>query len=91
MTIKLIVGLPFIQATCATINLLGNVAELRALNALSFPLEFRYAMVHVPVMEGGDKQPVHLTNAAAGVIGSGRTMPLWGIIRYLPHKKLRRN
>jgi hypothetical protein len=68
VTVNMIVGLPFIQATRAIIDLLDNVAELQALNAPPFPLEFRCATVHVPVMEGGDEQPVHLTNAAADVI-----------------------
>ncbi len=68
VTVNIIVGLPFIQATCAIIDLLDNVAELRALEAPPFPLEFRRATVHVPVMEGGDEQPIHLTNAAADVI-----------------------
>jgi hypothetical protein len=56
VTVNMIVGIPFIQATRAIIDLLDNVAELRALNAPPFPLEFRRAMVHVPVMEGGDEQ-----------------------------------
>ncbi len=64
----MIVGLPFIQATCAIIDLSDNVAELRALDAPPFPLEFCCTTVHVPVMEGGDEQPVHLTNAATDVI-----------------------
>jgi hypothetical protein len=68
VTINMIVRLPFIQATRAIINLSDNVAELRALDAPPFPLEFRHATVHVPVMEGGDEQPVHFTNAAADVI-----------------------
>jgi hypothetical protein len=68
VTINMIVGLPFIQATRAIINLSDNVAELRALDAPPFPLDFFCATVHVPVMEGGDEQPVHLTNAAADVI-----------------------
>jgi hypothetical protein len=58
MTLNMIVGLPFIQATCAIIDFLDNVAELHALDAPPSPLEFRCAMVHVPVMEGGDEQPV---------------------------------
>jgi hypothetical protein len=68
VTVNMIVGLPFIQATHAIINLLDNVTELHALDAPHFPLEFRCATVHVPVMEGGDEQPVHLTNTAADVI-----------------------
>ncbi len=68
VTVNMIVSLPFIQATRAIINLLDNVTELCALDALPFPLEFRRATVHVPVMEGSDKQPVHLTNAATVMI-----------------------
>jgi hypothetical protein len=53
VTINMIVGLPFIQATRAIIDLLDNVAELHALDAPPFPLEFCRATVHVPVMHGG--------------------------------------
>ncbi len=37
VTINMIVGLPFIQATCAIIDLLDNVADLRALDAPPLP------------------------------------------------------
>jgi hypothetical protein len=68
VTVNMIVGLPFIQATRCIIDLLDNVMELLALDAPPFPLKFRHATVHVPVMEGGDEQPVYLTNAAADMI-----------------------
>ncbi len=52
VTVNMIVGLPFIQATRAIIDLLDNVTELRALDAPPFPLKFCRATVHVAVMGG---------------------------------------
>jgi hypothetical protein len=62
------VGLPFIQATRAVIDLSDNVVELRAFDAPPFPLEYRHATVHVPVMEGGSEHPVHMAGAYADMI-----------------------
>jgi hypothetical protein len=50
----MIVGLPFIQATRGIIDFADNVADLRALDGHPFPIEYRRATVHVPVMERGD-------------------------------------
>jgi hypothetical protein len=51
------------------IDLSDNVAELRALDTPPFPLEYRCAMVHVPVAIGeGNEQPVHMTNAHLNLI-----------------------
>jgi hypothetical protein len=68
VTVKMIVGLLFIQATRAIIDLLDNVADLHALDAPPFPLEFHCAMVHVPVMEGSGQHLVYLTNTYANMI-----------------------
>jgi hypothetical protein len=69
VTVNMIVGLPCIQATRDMIDLADNVAELRALNAPPFPLEYRRATVHVPAAIGeGDKQPVHLASAHVNMI-----------------------
>ncbi len=51
VTVNTIVGLPFIQATHMIINLLDNVADMRMLNAFLFPLEYRCAAVHVPIVD----------------------------------------
>ena len=51
VTVNMIVGLPFIQATRAVIDLSDNVVKLRAFDAPHFPLEYRRATVHVPVTE----------------------------------------
>jgi len=64
----MIVGLPFIQATRGIIDFTDNVADLRALDAPPFPIEYRRATVHVPVMERGDEYPVHLAAAYGNVI-----------------------
>ena len=68
VTVNLIVGLPFIQATRGIIDFSDNVADLRALDAPPFPIEYRRATVHVPVMERGDEYPVHLAEAYGDVI-----------------------
>ncbi len=40
VTVNMIVGLPFIQATRAEIDLAGNLADLRALDAPPFPPKY---------------------------------------------------
>ena len=68
VTVNLIVGLPFIQATRGIIDFSDNVADLRALDAPPFPIEYCRAMVHVPIMERGNEYPVHLAEAYGHVI-----------------------
>ncbi len=57
VTVNLIVGLPFIQATRGIIDFADNVADLRALDAPPFPIEYRRATVHVPRYGGGRRVP----------------------------------
>jgi hypothetical protein len=59
VTVNSIVGLPFIQATRAIINLSDNVANLRTIDAPLFPIKYRRATVHVPVIKEGADLPVH--------------------------------
>ena len=59
----MIVGLPFIQATRAVIDLSDNAVELRAFDAPSFPLKYRRATLHVPVTEEDSEHPVHMVGA----------------------------
>jgi hypothetical protein len=68
VTVNTIGGLPFIQATRAIIDLADNVMDLHALNAPPFPLEYRHATVHVPVMGEGGKHPVHMAGAYDNLI-----------------------
>ncbi len=68
VTVNTIVGLPFIQATRAVIDLADNVAELRALDAPPLPLEYRRATVHVPIVDEGNKHPVHMADAYDNLI-----------------------
>jgi hypothetical protein len=68
MTVNTIVGLPFIQATQAIIDLSDNVANLRTIDAPSFPIKYCRAMVHVPVIEEGADCPVHLTASEQALI-----------------------
>ncbi len=51
------------------IDLSDNVAELRALDAPSFPLKYHRTIVHVPAAIGeGKEQPVHMANAHLDMI-----------------------
>jgi hypothetical protein len=68
VTVNLIVGLPFIQATRAIIDLSDDVADLRELDAPPFPIEYRRATVHVPVIEEGVDRPVHLSASESAII-----------------------
>ena len=61
VTVNTIVGLPFIQATGMVIDLSDHVADLRALDTVPFPIEYRRATVHVPVV-GEGAAPVNLAN-----------------------------
>jgi hypothetical protein len=68
VTVNTIIGLPFIQATRAIIDLADNVAELHALDAPPFPLEYRRATVHVPIVDEGNEHPVHMMDAYHDII-----------------------
>jgi hypothetical protein len=68
VTVNAIIGLPFIQATRAVIDLADNVAELCALDAPPFPLEYHRATVHVPIVDEGNEHPVHMTDAYSTLI-----------------------
>jgi hypothetical protein len=60
ITVNMIVGLPFIQATGMVIDLSNHVADLRAHNTAPFPLEYRRATLHIPIVNEG-AAPVNLT------------------------------
>jgi hypothetical protein len=68
VTVNTIIGLPFIQATCAIIDLADNIAELRALDAPPFPLEYRCATVHVPIVDEVNEHPIHMAEAYSNLI-----------------------
>jgi hypothetical protein len=68
VTVNTIVGLPFIQATRMIINLSNNVADMRALNASPFPLEYRRAVVHVPIVDEAGTALTHLSTAHQDLI-----------------------
>ena len=68
VTVNLIVGLPFIQATRAIIDMSDDVADLRELDAPPFPIEYRRATVHVPVIEEGADRPVHLSASESAIV-----------------------
>jgi hypothetical protein len=75
ITVNMIVGLPFIQAMRAMTNLADNVADLRALDAPSSPLEYQCTTVHVPTAIGeGNKHPVHMTGKYADIISEINTL-----------------
>jgi hypothetical protein len=68
MTVNAIVGLPFIQATQAIIDLSDNIAKLCAIDAPPFPIEYHGATVNIPVIEEGANHPVHLMATKATLI-----------------------
>ncbi len=68
VTVNTIVGLPFIQVTRMIINLSDNVVDMHALNASSFPLEYRHATVHVPIVVKADAACIHLSTAHLDMI-----------------------
>jgi hypothetical protein len=49
--VNLIVGLPFIQAMGMILDVTDHVAELMTLDAPPFPIEYRCATVHVPIVD----------------------------------------
>jgi hypothetical protein len=50
VTVNTILGLPFIKQTKMIVNVADQVAELCALDALPFPINFRRAQCHVPTI-----------------------------------------
>jgi hypothetical protein len=50
------------------INLSDNVAYMHALDASSFPLEYRHAAVHVPIVDEAGAAPTHLSTAHQDLI-----------------------
>ena len=58
--VNTILGLPFIKQTKMIINAADQVAELRALDALPFPIDFPHAQCHVPTI---DETKVHVNVA----------------------------
>jgi hypothetical protein len=50
VTVNLIVGLPFIQATDIILDMTDHIAELKTLDAQPFPIEYHRATVHVPIV-----------------------------------------
>ncbi len=62
VTVNTIVGLPFIQATRAIIDL-SNMLQTYTQLMHPFPIEHRCAMVHVPIIKEGADCLVHLTAA----------------------------
>jgi hypothetical protein len=68
VTVDTIVGLPFIQATQAIIDLSDNVAYLCTNDAPPFTMEYRRTTVHVPVIKEGADRPVHLPSSEQALI-----------------------
>jgi hypothetical protein len=59
VTVNTILGLPFIQGTKMGIDAADHVAELWALDSSPFPIEYRRASVHVPVIDESALQVNH--------------------------------
>lgn len=60
VTANTIAGLPFIRASGMILDTNDDVAELTRLTAPPFPLDFRRAAVHVPIMEQSPTVNVNL-------------------------------
>jgi hypothetical protein len=50
------------------INLSNNVADMRALDASPFPLEYRCTTVHVPIVDKANAARIHLSTAHLNMI-----------------------
>ncbi len=57
VTVNTILGLPFIKQTKMIVDAADKVAELHALDALPFPIQFRRAQCQVPTI---DETKVHM-------------------------------
>jgi hypothetical protein len=57
VTVNTILGLPFIKQTKMIVDAADQVAELRALDVLPFPISYRRAQCHVPTI---DETKVHV-------------------------------
>jgi hypothetical protein len=57
VTVNTVLGLPFIKQTKMIIDMADQVAELRALDTLPFPIDFRCVQCHVPSI---DETKVHV-------------------------------
>jgi hypothetical protein len=49
--VNLNVGLSLIQAAGMILDMTDHVAELKTLGTPPFPIEYRHAMVHVPIVD----------------------------------------
>ncbi len=58
--VNTILGLPFIKQTKMILDTADQVAELRALDALPFPINFHCAQCHIPTI---DETKVHMNVA----------------------------
>jgi hypothetical protein len=68
VAVNVIVGLPFIQATKMIIDASDHVVDMRALDTPPFPLEYRRAAVHVPILEEDRAATAHMSKAHANLI-----------------------
>jgi hypothetical protein len=51
VTVNLIAGLPFIQATGMILDMKDHDTKLKTLDMAPFPIEYRCARVHVPIVD----------------------------------------
>jgi hypothetical protein len=63
VTVNTIVKLPFIQATRMIIYRSDNVTDMCALMTFPFPLKYRHAMVHVPIVDKDNTACIYLSTA----------------------------
>jgi hypothetical protein len=77
VAVNAIVGLPFIQATKMIINASDHVVDMRALDTPSFPLEYRHAAVHVPILEEDSAARVNMSYAHTTLIKEIKNLELF--------------
>ena len=75
VTVNVILGLPFIQATGMVIDAADSVAELRALDSPPLPIEFRRAALHVPHL--GESDSATVSHAHAAVVRDIEKLEEW--------------
>jgi hypothetical protein len=68
VAVNAIVGLPFIQATRMIIDASDHVVDMRALDTPPFPLEYRRAAVHVPILEESSAARSNMSDAHTAMI-----------------------
>jgi hypothetical protein len=77
VSVNAILGLPFIQATKMIIDASDHVVDMWALDNPPFPLEYRRAAVHVPILEENSAAHVNMSYAHTTLIKEIKNLELF--------------